>query len=75
MSIDLETYTGTLFYKEIEFSFVFYKEELRLIPPCEKQHKVHMWFMNPIENGVYTYGDPVYIEDEYLVGRCNENGQ
>ena len=75
MSIELEVYTGALTYKEIEFSFLFDGKELRLIPPKDNDHEVHMWFMKPLENGVYTFGEPVYIEEEYLIGKCNENGQ
>lgn len=75
MSIELEVYTGILTYKGIEFSFVFDREELRLIPPKDKDHEVHMWFMKPLGNGAYTFGDPVYIEDDYLIGKCNENYQ
>lgn len=75
MSIELEVYTGILTYKGIEFSFVFDREELRVIPPKDKDHEVHMWFMKPLGNGAYTFGDPVYIEDDYLIGKCNENYQ
>lgn len=75
MSIELDVYTGTLTYKEIDFSFVFDKEELRLIPPKDKHQEVHMWFMKPLANGVYTLGDPLYIEDDFLIGKCNENSQ
>lgn len=48
MSIEFDIYTGTLKYKEIEFSFVFDRKELRLIPPEDKYHDVHMWFMKPL---------------------------
>lgn len=75
MSIEFDIYTGTLKYKEIEFSFVFDRKELRLIPPEDKYHDVHMWFMNPLGKGAYTFGNPVYIEDDYLIGKCNENCQ
>lgn len=75
MSIELEVYTGILTYKGIEFSFVFDREALCLIPPKDKDHEVHMWFMNPLGNGAYTFGDPLYIEDDYLIGKSNENYQ
>ena len=75
MSVELKIYTGTLIYKEIEFSFVFNGEELRLIPSEDKSHEVHMWFMKELAKGMYTIGDPVYIDEEYLVGICNENNQ
>lgn len=75
MSVEPDVYTGTLTYKEIEFSFVFDRKELRLIPPKHESHDVHMWFMKPLGKGAYTFGDPVYIEDDYLIGKCNENCQ
>lgn len=75
MSVELKIYTRTLIYKEIEFSFVFNGEELRLIPSEDKSYEVHMWFMKELAKGTYTIGDPVYIDEEYLVGICNENNQ
>lgn len=72
---ELDIYTGTLIYKEIEFSFTFDKEQLRLIPPKNKRQEVHLWFMKSLSKGVYTFGNPVYIEDDYLIGICNETGK
>lgn len=64
--------TGTITYKDIVFTFVFNREELRLIPPADKKDEVEKWFMKEIRTGVYTMGDPVFIEEEYLIGKCNE---
>lgn len=75
MDDKLDVYTGTLVYRDIEFSFVFDSEILRLIPPKDKHHEVDMWFMKPLENGAYTLGEPVYIEDDYLIGKCNEKSK
>lgn len=72
MSLELNVYTGTLTYKEIEFSFIFDGKELRLIPPKDKCHE---WFIKPLKGNAYTFDDSVYIEDNYLVGECNENWQ
>lgn len=44
MSVELDVYTGTLTYKQIEFSFVFDGEELRLIPPKDKHQEVNDLF-------------------------------
>lgn len=33
MVLEIELYTGKLKFKDIEFTFVFDKKELRLIPP------------------------------------------
>lgn len=64
--------TGMICFKGINFTFVFDREELRLIPPNDKKSEVEKWFMKELAPGVYTMGDPVYVEDEYLIGRCNE---
>ncbi len=73
---DFNVITGTLAYKEIIFSFAFDGEELRMIPPKDKHQETHMWFMKYLGKGVYApNGDAVYIEDDYLIGKCNENGQ
>ena len=45
MSIEFDIYTGTLKYKEIEFSFVYDRKELRLISTEDKYPDVHMWIM------------------------------
>ncbi len=73
---ELDVYTGFLTYKEINFSFVFDKNELRLIPPAEKADEIHYeWFMNRLADGVYSWGKDYYIEESILKGRCNETGQ
>lgn len=75
MKEEFDIYTGQLMYKEIFFSFVFDRDELRLIPPKEKVHEVSLWMMTPIGNGVYTMGNPIHIEDQLLKGFCNETQQ
>ena len=37
---ELDLYTGKLTYRNIEFTYVFDKNELRLIPPSEKRNEV-----------------------------------
>lgn len=69
-----DTYTGTINYREINFTFIFDKKKLKLIPPKEKQYEVGLWFMKEIEKGVYTFGDPIYVE-EVIYGIANETGQ
>lgn len=64
--------TGKICFKGVNFTFVFDREELRLIPPDDKKSEVEKWFMKEFAPGVYTMGDPVYVEDEYLIGNCNE---
>ena len=65
---EFDIYTGKIEYKGIDFSFVFNKKELRLIPPVERRRDVELWFMEQKGKGVYTLGKSVYIEDDYLTG-------
>lgn len=72
----LDIYTGTLNYKNIEFSFVFDKKELRLIPPAEKTSEVrYSILMKKIGDGpAYTMASPT-MDEPYLVGKSHESGQ
>ena len=73
---ELEFYTGTLIYKEIAFTFAFDKNELRLIPPEEKAHEIEWeWAKKSMGEGVYTSGDPMPVNADYLIGECNETRQ
>lgn len=68
--------TGTITYKNIDFTFVFDHNELRLIPPTEKRDFIHFnWLMKEIKPGMYANGDPLEMEERYLIGRCNEDGR
>lgn len=71
---DFETYTGILKYKEIEFTFVFDKKKLKLIPSNDNKKEVEYWFMKEIGPGTYTLGEPFYIK-EVLLGISNETGR
>lgn len=73
MPNELDIYSGELIYKGINFSFIFDGEQLRLIPPKDRKQEIEMWFIRPIGKGTYIDGDPLHIEDKYLVGTCNEN--
>ena len=64
--------TGTLKYSDATFTFVFDRNELRLIPSEEKSHEVARWFMTELSPGVYTIGPSVIMEEPYLIGKCNE---
>lgn len=71
----MDIYTGTLVFRDIEFSFIFDKQELRLVPPVDKKREVEKWFLKSIGgNGkfdVYTQGDPIYIEKPLVSNSCN----
>lgn len=72
----LDIFTGTLNYKNIEFSFVFDKKELRLIPPSDKTSEVrYSILMKKIGDGpAYTMASPT-MDEPYLVGKSYESGQ
>lgn len=73
MADDLDLYTGTLRYKDIDFTFAFDERELRLVPPDDKRHLIEWdWKMKPIGEGAFTLADPIPVGEEYLVGVCNE---
>lgn len=73
MAEELAFYTGTLQYREIDFTFAFDKNELRLIPPKEKEHEIEWeWGWTPLGNGTYTMGDPMPVGVDFLIGECNE---
>ena len=73
MSDELCVYTGELSYKNIDFSFVFDNEKLRLIPPEDKRHEIEWkWRYKQIGNGAYTFADPIPVGVDYLSGKCNE---
>ena len=68
MDEDLDLYTGTLIYREIEFTFSFDEKELRLIPPADKRHVVEWdWKMKEIASGAFVFDDPIPIEEPFLV--------
>ncbi len=73
---DDTVYTGSVTYKDINFTFVLCDNELRLIPPDDKIREIRReWLMQPIGQGVYTFGNDLFVTEEYLKGRCNENGK
>lgn len=76
MAIELTTYTGKLQYRNVNFSFVFDGQELRLIAPDDKKREIEMeWLMTPIGKGVYTSGNSLKMDEPFLIGQCNENGK
>ena len=73
MAEEIGLYTGTLLYKDINFTFAFDRSELRLIPPKDKEHEIEWeWGREPLGNGVYTWGDPMPVGVDFIIGECNE---
>ncbi len=64
--------TGNLTYKDIEFTFVFDKESLKLIIPKDKEEEVGAWFGTQIAPGVFIPRNIVYMDDLLLTGFCYE---
>lgn len=73
MAEELDLYTGTLLFRDINFTFAFDKKDLRLIPPEDKARDVVWnWHFKEIKPGVSTFADPIPVEEPYLIGECNE---
>ena len=76
MPNSIDIFTGNLCYRDIDFTFVFSKKELRLIPPSERVFEIeHEWFMQKIGEGIYDGGVQPQMEESYLTGQCNENNK
>ena len=76
MTEELSIYTGTLLYREINFTFAFDKKELRLIPPKDKEYIVEdEWGRTPLGKGIFAWADPIPVGADYLIGKCNETRQ
>ena len=75
MAFESNTYSGICKYKDIDFTFIFSGEELRLVPPADKREIIQTdWVLTPLAKGVYTRGDPLTMDEPYLTGKCNETG-
>ena len=58
--------TGVTKYKDIDFTFVFNGENLRLIPSTESTSKIeNEWIMTSIADGVLIHNTELKME-EYL---------
>ena len=75
MAVESNTYSGICKYKDIDFTFIFSGEELRLVRPADNREIIQMdWVLTPLAKGVYTRGDPLTMDEPYLTGKCNETG-
>ena len=73
MAEELAFYTGTLQYRSIDFTFAFDKNELRLLPSKDKRYEIEWeWGRKPLGNGVYSWGEPMPVGVDFLIGECNE---
>lgn len=74
MTFEGSTYSGSCRYKDIDFTFVFNGEELRLIPPANKNKTIQLeWIYPPVGNGVHA-PSVLTMDEPYLIGTCNETG-
>ena len=64
MAFESNTYSGICKYKDIDFTFIFSGEELRLVPPADKREIIQTdWVLTPLAKGVYTRGDPLTMDE------------
>ena len=73
---DTIIYTGVTTYKNIEFTFVFNGEDLRLIPTTENVRRIETeLLMTPTAKDTFVLNTNLKMEDSLLIGRCHENGK
>lgn len=66
-------YTGYLYFKGDEFTFVYQDSVLALIPSKEKCEAILNKYRHmPIISGVYTQADPVEVDEPCIICECNE---
>lgn len=76
MTDDLNLFTGKLTFKDIDFTFVFNGEILRLIPPDNERDTIlFKWAMKEIVQGTSSSGDLMYVEEKTISGHCNETNE
>ncbi|MCF0111205.1 MAG: hypothetical protein HUJ58_04830 [Erysipelotrichaceae bacterium] len=76
MENESKVYTGSLVFRNVDFSFVFIDDTLQLVPSKEYQNEVYYkWICKEVREGVYTNGDSIRIEDRFLEGRCDGDGR
>lgn len=67
--------TGTLTYREVEFTFVYSDDVLRLIPPDNKKQEIlFTWVLKETGNGGFAFGTLV-MDESTLIGKCNESNE
>ena len=68
MDLELNLYTGTLTYRDIDFTFVFDREKLHLIPPKGKRQIIEdEWKKKEITKGAYIPAEPITVEDDFCL--------
>lgn len=48
MAFESHTYSGVCTYRDIDFTFIFDGDELRLIPPVDKKETIRMDWINDL---------------------------
>lgn len=71
-----KTYTGNLIYDGEEYQFVFFDNNLRLIPVSKEKYSsvLHMG-MKKLPSGAFTIGSPPRVKENFIIGHCYENYQ
>lgn len=75
MAIESQTYSGVCKYSDIDFTFVYIDNELRLIPPADKRAQIRKARIRKYtENGAYTTDKLLTMDEPVLTGHCYETG-
>ena len=71
-----KVYTGFLEFEGEDYQFVFVDQTLRMIPTnTELRNDMWKYGMKEIAKGTYTWGEPPRMEQDVIIGRCNETNR
>ena len=75
-NLDEKLYTGFLEFEGEDYQFVFVDQTLRIIPTnAESRNVMWRYGMKEFAQGAYTWGEPPRMNQDVIIGRCNETNQ
>lgn len=76
IDLDKKLYTGFLEFEGEDYQFVFVDQTLRIIPTnAESRNGMWRYGMKEITQGTYTWDEPPRMDQDVIIGRCNETNQ
>lgn len=71
--LDDNVYTGFLRFEDEDYQFVFRGQMLKMISTsAESRSDMWKYGMEEISQGTYTWGKPPRMDQDVIIGRCNE---